>query len=280
MKNISIIGANSFISDELIKLLENQYKILQVYNSNKSLLNKNFDSIKIDDFLNNKPRVDVLFFIATKNIEIQKPTDLDLTFLTNVKLLYNIVSLYPNTKIIYLSSISVNSSIGRVNEFSPTSPGSSYSVSKLWGEIILKYYHKNYVIIRPSSIFGPNMNLKTFLPRIIFDSIKSKTITLTGDGSRTQNYISTSQLARYLFNAINHPTPEVLLACSKKSLTNLELATIISKISGSEINYNNEQDNSIGFDTDNSYSQNQLNINDDNLVEELKNFYKWIKKEF
>ena len=162
-------------------------------------------------------------------------------------MLYNIVSLYPNTKIIYLSSISVNSSIGRVNEASPTSPSSSYSVSKLWGEIILKNYHKNYIIIRPSSIFGPNMNLKTFLPRIISDSINCKTITLTGDGSRVQNYISTRQLARYLFKAINHPTPEVLLACSKKSLTNLELATIISKISRSQIKYNNEQDNSIGF---------------------------------
>ena len=46
------------------------------------------------------------------------------------------------------------------------------------------------------------------------------------------------------------------------------------------IEFTNKKLEVIGFDTDNSYSQNQLNINDDNLVEELKNFYKWIKKEF
>lgn len=280
MKKVSIIGANSFISAELIKLLKNKYKILQVYNNEKSLLNKNFDIIHIDDFLRNKIRVDILYFIATRNIEIKKLRDLDITFLTNVKLLYKIITLYPNSKIIYLSSISVNSSAGIVNETSKIYPNSSYSISKLWGEILLKQYHKNYIIIRPSSIFGPNMNLKTFLPRIILDSFNKKKITLIGDGSRIQNYISTTQLAKYLFNAITHPKSEVLLACSKNSLSNFDIATIISKISGSQIIYENEYDSSIGFNVDNSYSENKLNITNENLIQEIKNLYRWIKKEF
>ena len=65
MNNIAIIGANSFLSQSLLKLFPENFNVTQVYNNNNDRLDMSCDFLKIDEFFSDKLDVDCIYFIES-----------------------------------------------------------------------------------------------------------------------------------------------------------------------------------------------------------------------
>jgi nucleoside-diphosphate-sugar epimerase len=281
VKNIAIIGANSFLSQSLLKLFPENFNVTQVYNDNDNLIDKSFDYLKIDAFLAEKSEIDVIYFIASYINFSEKLFDIEKIFYSNVLLLKKISDLYPKAKIIHTSSVSVyNLSDQPISELSKLNPESSYGLSKLWAELIVNNHSGGGVNVRISSLFGENMNCNTFLPLIMKDAIMYNKIFLLGDGSRLQNYIYVEDVARVLYSALDYKEESPLLAVNKRSYSNLEIANIINSISPQvEINYK-DKDNSCSVKYDNNETMKYLNLTfANNFNEQIVNTFSWMKKQ-
>lgn len=282
MKNIAIIGANSFLSQSLIKLFPEDFNVTQVYNDNDNLIDKSFDYLKIDTFLAEKLEIDVIYFIASYINFSEKFFDIEKSFSINVLLLKKISDLYSRAKIIHTSSVSVyKTSDQPISEQSKLNPKSSYGLSKLWAELIVNNHSGGGINVRISSLFGENMNCNTFLPLIMKDAILDNKIFLHGDGSRLQNYIYVEDVARVLYRALEYKEEVPLLAVNKRSYSNIEIANIIKSISPQlEIKYKGK-DNSCSIKYDNNETMKYLGLTfANNFNEQITNTFSWMTKQY
>lgn len=282
MKNIAIIGANSFLSQSLLKKLPDNYNIIQVYNNNDDRIDKSYNYLKISAFLKEKPEIDVIYFIASYINFSEKFFDIEKSFSINVLLLKKISDLYPKTKIIHTSSVSVyDVSNQPISEHSKLNPENSYGLSKLWAELIVNNHSGGGINVRISSLFGENMNCNTFLPLIMKDAILDNKIFLHGDGSRLQNYIYVEDVARVLYSALEYKEEVPLLAVNKRSYSNLEIANIIKSISPQlEIKYKGK-DNSCSIKYDNNETMKYLGLTFvNNFNEQITNTFSWMTKQY
>lgn len=282
MKNIAIIGANSFLSQSLLKLFPENFNVTQVYNDNDNLIDKSFDYLKIDSFLEDNLEFDIIYFIASYINFSEKLFDIEKIFYSNVLLLKKISDLYPKAKIIHTSSVSVyNLSDQPISELSKLNPESSYGLSKLWAELIVNNHSGGGVNVRISSLFGENMNCNTFLPLIMKDSILENKISLYGDGSRLQNYIYVDDVAHILYCALDYNEDMPLLAVNNKSYSNLEVANIIkSNEPNLEINFK-LSDESYSSKYDNNNTMRYLNLTFANSFhKQIIKTFEWMKKQY
>ena len=281
VKNIAIIGANSFLSQSLLKKLSNKCNIIQVYNNNDNRIDKSGSYLTIDAFLEEIIDIDIIYYIASYINFSEKNIDIEKSFFSNVLLLNKISDLYPKTKIIHTSSVSVYATTDQpISELSELNPESSYGLSKLWAELIVNNHSGGGVNVRISSLFGENMNSNTFLPLIMKESILENKISLYGDGSRLQNYIYVDDVAHILYCALDYNEDMPLLAVNNKSYSNLEIANIIKSIFPQvEINHK-DKDNSCGVKYDNNETMKYLNLTfANNFNEQIANTFSWVKKQ-
>ena len=282
MKNIAIIGANSFLSQSLLKLFPENFNVTQVYNNNNDRLDMSCDFLKIDEFFSDKLDVDCIYFIASYINFSEKLFDIEKSFNSNILLLKKVSDLYPTAKIIHSSSVSVYEILDiPITEFSQLNPKNSYGLSKLWAERIVKNHVGGGVNVRISSLFGENMNCNTFLPLIMRDSILENKISLYGDGSRLQNYIYVDDVARILYCALDYNEDMPLLAVNNKSYSNLEVANIIKSTKPNlEINFKGS-DNSYNSKYDNNNTMSYLNLTFTNSFhKQIIKTFEWLKKQY
>jgi nucleoside-diphosphate-sugar epimerase len=278
---IGVIGANGFIASHLVKELIGKHKVLQIYNSKVNRLMKDVASTNIGDFLIEKPTLDCIVFMSS-NINFHESIEsIDSIYKTNVQLLRTIVEFYKETRLIYLSSCSIFGGGSKmISENSCIDPITSYSLSKLWGEIIIKQHSKNYTIIRASSVFGIGMKLNTFLPKIIIDSLKKNKITLFGDGLRIQNFIPVEQLVKYLMFHINEKGTKTIIATHEISYSNLEIAKKIKKLTNCKIEFKNI-DNSPSFNYSIPSPDFILESKNEGFFDQkINDLIKWIEKTY
>jgi len=278
---IGVIGANGFIASRLVKELIGKHKVLQIYNSKVNRLMKDVASTNIGDFLIEKPTLDCIVFMSS-NINFHESIEsIDSIYKTNVQLLRTIVEFYKETRLIYLSSCSIFGGGSKmISENSCIDPITSYSLSKLWGEIIIKQHSKNYTIIRASSVFGIGMKLNTFLPKIIIDSLKKNKITLFGDGLRIQNFIPVEQLVKYLMFHINEKGTKTIIATHEISYSNLEIAKKIKKLTNCKIEFKNI-DNSPSFNYSIPSPDFILESKNEGFFDQkINDLIKWIEKTY
>ena len=282
MKNIAIIGANSFLSQSLLKLFPENFNVTQVYNNNNDRLDISCDILKIDEFFSDKLDIDCIYFIASYINFSEKLFDIEKSFNSNILLLKKVSDLYPTAKIIHSSSVSVYEILDiPITEFSQLNPKNSYGLSKLWAERIVKNHVGGGVNVRISSLFGENMNCNTFLPLIMRDSILENKISLYGDGSRLQNYIYVDDVARILYCALDYNEDMPLLAVNNKSYSNLEVANIIKSTKPNlEINFKGS-DNSYNSKYDNNNTMSYLNLTfTNNFHKQIIKTFEWLKKQY
>ena len=240
------------------------------------------DYLKIDNFLEDKLDVDVIYFIASYINFSEKLFDIEKSFNSNILLLKKVSDLYPTAKIIHSSSVSVYEILDiPITEFSQLNPKNSYGLSKLWAERIVMNHVGGGVNVRISSLFGENMNCNTFLPLIMRDSILENNISLYGDGSRLQNYIYVDDVARILYCALDYNEDMPLLAVNNKSYSNLEVANIIKSTKPNlEINFKGS-DNSYNSKYDNNNTMSYLNLTFTNSFhKQVIRTFEWLKKQY
>lgn len=280
--NIAIVGANSILSQSLIERLRLDYKIHQVVHLSEDKIKNKKNIIKIDDFLQSDIQFDVIYFISSVINFEESIEAIQEIFNTNVMLLLKISNKFQSAKIIHTSSISVFQSQNSViNELSQLAPKSSYALSKLWAEQVVENHPGGGVNLRLSSLYGEQMNLNTFLPIIIKQGILDKKITVFGDGSRKQNYISVDEASEYLYKAIGFSNKIPLLAVANESFSNYEVSQVIQNImTDISIDF-------VGHDESNSYvfnnkiTKEKLQINSNySFSEKIGELIKWMQKQY
>ncbi len=279
---VAIVGANSFLSQALLSLVSSDYEVLQVYNERQDRLSEKFSRISINGFLKEKPVVNYLFFIASYIDFDEGLRSLNQLLETNILLLKRISETFEDVKIIHSSSVAVYElSNTTINEESRVNPSSSYGMSKLWAESIVRNHKGGGVNIRISSLFGEGMNQKTFLPKIIQSAIVNKQITIYGDGTRMQNYIYVKDAADILFRAMCLKTTLPLLAVGNNSYSNIQIAIMVTEFFPELEIVHHGTDNSASFFYDNQHTRKLLDIPVSNTFKkQLRNTALWLQKQF
>jgi nucleoside-diphosphate-sugar epimerase len=274
-----IIGANSFLGQEIISkelLLKNN--VLGVYHKNKDKLLQKTTYYSLEEFFLLEQTIDIIYLVSAYVPD--GDVNQENLFKVNVKLVKDVSSLFPNTKIVLASSVSVYETTKNIiTEKSTVSPINTYGISKLWAEHILKE-HKNHSIVRISSMYGIGMKINTFIPRIILSAIKKDgKIVLFGDGGRLQNYVHVSHVAKVMVKAAYIKSNHVYLAVDNESISNKELAILVKENSSKVTIEYTGIDNSPSFTYNDNITKAILEIdNKVSLEKEIKNLWSWLKR--
>ncbi|MCE3280302.1 MAG: hypothetical protein K0S44_2493 [Bacteroidetes bacterium] len=283
LQNILIIGSNSIVSEQLVMQLSGKYSIDIVYSSEKcGVSNDRFDgeAIPLVRLFSLEKTYDYVIIVSAF-VPQKGESSITRLFEINVDLVERITLKFRDSKIIYCSTVSVYSpSKNEISEITLTNPVNEYGLSKLWGERIVQRNSVSYSIIRISSIIGPGMKVKTFLPRIVVDALENKKITLTGDGSRLQNYIDVADLCKLIERSLNYQKNAVFLAVGSKSYTNKQIAEIIAKNIPLQLLYEGV-DESASYEYDASFTNEVLNFAHIISIEEsIEKIIEWKRKKY
>ena len=128
--------------------------------------------------------------------------------------LLNIMQQRNIKKLIYISSggaVYGNPKKQTIDESHPTDPLSGYGISKLAIEKYIQLYHKKsgieYIILRPSNLFGPNQNL--YKPQGIVGHLLNalnnmEEIDIWGNGEGKKDYLHVYDLVNAISLCLNH----------------------------------------------------------------------------
>lgn len=128
-----------------------------------------------------------------------------------------------------------------MDENHPTTPHSTYAVSKLAGERVIYTMHKEHdlpaVVIRPFNSFGPNITQPYIIPEIIGQMLKGKKeITLGNINSkRDLTYVSDTARGIILSLITDGVTGETINVGSERSIAIKDLAKMIGDIFSKDI---------------------------------------------
>ena len=159
MKNIVITGTSGFIGSNLVKYYKDNYNVISV-DKNKSLnTDNNIDCAKYEDLkkLTDWSKVDFVIDCAARtDLNGNNLRDYDVNFL----IIKNFIKLNRkfDFKIIAFSSMLVNKLPINNEKIDRYNPNTIYGESKMIYETILKASDSNYIIVRPTSVWGPNFN--------------------------------------------------------------------------------------------------------------------------
>jgi len=219
---IGVIGANGFVGRSLCnKFIAELHDVFAFYHVNKSSIPSGCKIFSIDDI----PDVnfDYLYIsIGSHGLTHQDYLD-QYSFLE--KILKNIIF----TNVIFISSVEVFGKNTRViNSESCYNQPSLYGLSKISQEFLIKSC-KNFLIIRPTYIYGPGMNNNSLIPIWSKNAVEKKEILIFGDGKREQDYLFIDDLVELCFLVTNYEVMgNSIIAATGNSVSNYDLAKLIA----------------------------------------------------
>jgi len=129
---------------------------------------------------------------------------------------------------------------GHVN---PNGPRSVYDEAKRFSEAATMAYRRHYLldtrIIRIFNTYGPRMRKKDgrVVPNFIDQALKGEPFTIYGDGKQTRSFCYVSDLVDGIFKMMQSKINTPVNLGNPGEFTMLELAEVVSKISGSPLKY-------------------------------------------
>lgn len=280
---ILIVGINSFLGKAIYELTKANYVICGVYNNNKEYIPDNIETLQVDSISTLQGRNFTHIYLVSSYVPGagEKFSDQKLTN-ANVLLPRSISELFPSSRIVFCSSVSVYENVTNKEAISIASipmPQSKYALSKLWGERIIED-HPSYAIIRISSMYGVGMKNVTFIPRIIEDASLRGEIVLQGDGSRMQNYIHVNDVAGIAVKAANFSKNITLLAVDDNSYSNKNIAEIVLEIIPGVLSFSGyDYSKSSCYDNTNTHTTlGQIEFK--NIRKGLRELAEWRRKKF
>ncbi|MCX8170011.1 MAG: GDP-mannose 4,6-dehydratase, partial [Candidatus Methanomethyliaceae archaeon] len=142
-------------------------------------------------------------------------------------------------KLIFLSSASVYGEplFLPISESHPTNPISTYALTKLMGEEIIKFYFKRgFVILRLFNVYGPGQSstyagvITKFIERIK----NNKPPIIYGDGLQTRDFIHVYDVAQAIKLCIEKGIEnEIINIATGRPISIRDLSELIIKLSGS-----------------------------------------------
>ena len=149
-------------------------------------------------------------------------------------------------RFVHISSSEIYGSARHVpmDENHPTTPQSTYAVSKLAGERVVFTMHKEHnipaVIIRPFNSFGPNITQPYIIPEIISQLLKNQDEITLGNINSKRDLTFVSDTARGIILAlvVEGIIGETINVGSQRALSIKELAQKIASIMEKEVSIN------------------------------------------
>jgi len=167
---------------------------------------------------------------------------------SSISLFLKIINLYKNTQstksIIYSSTMGVVNGVELMNENSPVSPNTNYTLSKYTCEKLMEFEsikNKNmkFITIRFPSILGKNHH-GGIVHTIKDSALKNEDVELYGRGEYIRNIIYIDDAIDIMIRTIQNlnilNNYELFLAGSKNSLSVKDIATNIIKLTNSKSN--------------------------------------------
>ena len=221
MKRIIITGGSGFIGSNLVDLLLNKkYKVINIdksdysanpYNVEKFKKNKNYLFFKLDINQRQKLIKIIKKFKPIGLINLAAETHVDRSIdnaekfiKTNIGGVYNLLEIFrklkktTNNKMRFLQ-ISTDEVYGDIlgnrlaSENDNYNPSSPYSASKASADQLVRAYGRTYgiktLIANPCNNYGPNQFPEKFIPKMIFNILNNKSLTVYGKGKNTREWI-------------------------------------------------------------------------------------------
>lgn len=220
---IGIIGANGFIGSSLCKMYINKgYEVFAFYNQNTNAIPDGCKIFSIESI----PDINfdyVLISIGSHGLNHKD-------YLNQYSFLERLLNKIKFIKIIFISSVEVfGKNHDVINQQSSFVQPSIYGQSKLSQEFLVKSFN-NFLIIRPTYIYGTGMNQNSLIPIWSKFANEKREIIIFGDGQRKQDYLHIDDLTNLCFLATitEKETNNIIIAATGNSVSNYEIAKEIS----------------------------------------------------
>jgi len=181
-KKILLIGGEGFIGSRFIELSNEKYDCTTFDLLSDQNINLDIPRGKINRVANTPLEFDTVIFLAARpNLAsvIQNPKE---AYRTGTQGLSRAIRQYQDSHFIYISSSMVygNWTKDSMSEQDLPSPNNIYGQLKLLGEGIVKQFHNNYTIVRPSAVYGYGDNRKRVTQLFINKIMNNQPIVLKG----------------------------------------------------------------------------------------------------
>lgn len=262
--NIGIVGANGFVGRNLCSnFLHKNANVFAYYNANYSLIPNGCNIISLKSDLDQKLDCLIIAIGGHSSDHEEFVRQFDVIFMLLRKMTFK--------KLIFISSVAVYGQHDKTIFIdSCFNNPNLYGRSKLAQEFIISSV-QDYLIIRPTYLYGDGMEKNSLIPIWIDDALNKKEILIYGNGERKQDYLHIDDLCRLCWQAIlSNVKNRTLLVASGVSISNFDLATnIIDRVPNSELRF-------LGVDKSSSF------VFDISLTKSLydwrpeKNVIKWL----
>ena len=208
--NIALIGSTGLIGSAIYPQLHNEHKLTTFGRNNQNDKFLDISDSKSIESLNLKGYDTLIHAAGITDEQFKENQELAFyqgTYCTS--LLMNLAIKSGIKKIIYFSTAHVYGPFkNRISEMTPPNPLSSYSITHYFTEQLIRSItndeNTKCLIIRPNAVFGIPPNLNSFnrwglIPYSFpLEGITENSITLNSSGIQKRNFISTSDLAKYV----------------------------------------------------------------------------------
>lgn len=236
-KNILVVGPDGFLAREVFTQLSAGEGSRIILLGRKEMTGRDHYFSDVATLKKAVPEIDVVYLLGA-HIPYGAFQSGDAALVkTNIALVADISMLYPESRIVFSSSVSVYGTPLQlpIAVDSPFNNPDLYGMSKLAGEAIVRN-HRHFAIIRFSSIIGKGMNDLTMIPRMIA-AARTGTIAVWGDGGRLQNYIDVRDAARLCLLAAQSDKNVVVLGVGAQSHSNAEIAGQIGLLTHATVEF-------------------------------------------
>ena len=290
VKQLSLIGANVTILDNLSSGKE---KYIKKFSNVKLIIGDLVDYDLVKDVVKNKeyiintaalPFIPDSFHIPKKFFEVNVNGTINMALAT--------IKEKKAKRFVHISSSEIygTAKYTPMDENHPTTPQSTYAVSKLAGERVVFTMHKEHnfpaVIIRPFNSFGPNITQPYIIPEIISQIERSDVIKLGNlNAKRDLTYVSDTVNGIILSLVKEGIVGEVINIGSQRSYSIKDLVYLIYDIMGKKVSIEIESSRFRPYDVDTlicNYERANKILGwkpEVTVREGLKNTIEWSKKE-
>lgn len=236
-KTLLITGVAGFLAQAVIALASADWRIIGLGRKPTTLTAGICDyHDSVESVISSRHRIDAVLHTAAvipRAFSSHPPGLIE----TNIILPARIVAAFPNARHVLASSVAVygNQGAAVIDVDSLPKAEHAYGLSKVAAESIMRMT-ESYAILRLTSIIGVGMRREAFIPTAVA-AARAGQITLFGDGSRLQDYLDVRDAALQCLAALERHDSFTTLAVSGKSYSNIQVATVLAKLTGAGINF-------------------------------------------
>lgn len=224
---IVVVGANGFLGRALAaRLVERGDEVTGVVARRREAVPA---GVRVTTELATDELPEIVFvtaaFIPYGAMDVADPR----LFESNVALVQRVHERWPHARLVSASSVAIfgESPVLRTED-APSERPSLYGLSKLAGELPARL-HRSHAIVRFSSLVGVGMDRRTFVPRVVDQARRERSITLFGDGLRRADYLHVEDAVDLLLAAANASENGTFLGASSQPVANHEVARFVAE---------------------------------------------------